>query len=558
MKILAALAIGLRGRVPLSPRHWVRRAWREGSSGMGLMVRAELAHVLPADSGQRVILSAMDSASLTWVDVLPMPALNGDVASILESVRSLQRAWKKVISANDAAFQEARRRSLRRHAIETGIIERLYDIDWGVTEALVAEGLTADAVARAGDGAVSDDVLSLVRSQYEALEYLTEAARMEREISVGLVKELHVILTQNQPTYTAIGPTGMVFEATLHHGEWKRQANHVRRPDGSLLEYTPPEQVASQMERLVALHQHYADADPIIRAAWLHHRFVRIHPFEDGNGRVARCLTLLGLLKHDLAPLVVDRRERDRYLRCLDKANEGDLRPLARFFAELEIVALRSELERPIATGERVPVGDGALATLEASVARLRSLRGAPDAQEVRKKVESLALAIQANIESWLRAIAARFETIYRADVDPQARAYVQSAAPPQPEALYWRSQVIRAARSVDFYVNLHNGVWWTRLQVAVLGQRLRYLVFVQKVGRGETGVLTLTIYSETLGVKSDEEAQLESEPIVISAPTETVTWTYIDSASANWSGVQEVLDATLAATIAKFTASLG
>ena len=57
---------------------------------------------------------------------------------------------------------------MRRHAIETGIIERLYDIDWGVTEALVAEGLTADAVARADSGAVSEDVLDIVRSQYDA------------------------------------------------------------------------------------------------------------------------------------------------------------------------------------------------------------------------------------------------------------------------------------------------------------------------------------------------------------------------------------------------------
>ena len=71
-----------------------------------------------------------------------------------------------------AAFHEARRRSLRRHAIETGIIERLYEVDWGVTQALVAEGITADAVARAGDGALPMDVLQTIQTQYEALEFL--------------------------------------------------------------------------------------------------------------------------------------------------------------------------------------------------------------------------------------------------------------------------------------------------------------------------------------------------------------------------------------------------
>ena len=258
---------------------------------------------------------------LAWTDVDPLPPLNGDLHSILESLRTLQGAWKAVVSACDPAFQEARRRSLRRHAIETGIIERLYDVDWRVTEALVAEGITADAVARVSDGAVSEEVLDLIRSQYDALVFLAQAAREGRDVSISLIRELHVSLTRLQPTYSATGPDGRVFQATLHHGEWKTQPNHVTRPDGSRLEYTPPEQVAPQMKQLVALYHETADKDPVIRAAWLHHRFVRIHPFEDGNGRVARCLTLLGLLRSDLAPLVVDNRERSRYLHCLDQAN---------------------------------------------------------------------------------------------------------------------------------------------------------------------------------------------------------------------------------------------
>lgn len=65
--------------------------------------------------------------------------LNGDLRSVLDSVESLRGAWPTVVAQNSESFREGRRRSLRRHAIETGIIERLYDVDWGVTEALVAE-----------------------------------------------------------------------------------------------------------------------------------------------------------------------------------------------------------------------------------------------------------------------------------------------------------------------------------------------------------------------------------------------------------------------------------
>ncbi|MFB9596972.1 Fic family protein [Saccharothrix longispora] len=497
-------------------------------------------------------------SGMSWSEVEPLPILNGDVQPVLESVNSLQRAWKTVVSANDNAFREARRRSLRRHAIETGIIERLYDIDWGVTEALVAEGITADAVARAGDGAVDENVLEVVRSQYDTLEFLAQSAREGRDISVSLIKELHVSLTRTQPTYTATGPTGMVFEATLHHGEWKQQANHVMRPDGPVLEYTPPEQVASQVDELVKLYHTYADRNPVIRAAWLHHRFVRIHPFEDGNGRVARCLTLLTLLRHDLAPLVVDRRERNRYLECLDKANEGDLRPLVRFFAELEIVALRSELERPIAAEQALASGGGALAVLEAGIERLRELRSAGGTGDRAAAVAALAAEVQSRIHAWLDDMCGKISALLRAGVDSDARAMVSSGGPPSDNARWWRRQVINAARSVDFFVNLQEGVWWTGLQLVAFGQKLRYLVFVQKVGSGETGVLTMTVHAEIISTEQGDEAAAPVEPVVVSSPTETVTWTWADPPGSQWESVSDVLDTTLASALAKFTTGLG
>jgi Fic family protein len=495
--------------------------------------------------------------NLPWADVEPLPHLNGDLQAVLDSVDSLQRAWRAVVSSNNTAFQEARRRSLRRHAIETGIIEHLYDVTWGVTEALVAEGITADAVARADEGAMPDDVLGLIRSQYDALIFLAEAARDGRDVSLSLIKQLHIALTRQQPTYTASGPDGRVFQATLHHGEWKTQPNHVTRPDGSVLEYTPPEQVAPQMEELLRFYDETAQENPIVRAAWLHHRFVRIHPFEDGNGRVARCLTLLGLLRCDLAPIVVDRRERDRYLRCLDQANEGELRPLVRFFAELEIVGLRSELERPIDLDTAKPA-EGARAVLEAGIGRLRQLQGEMGAAERGRLVAVLADDVQSRISAWLGAMADEFGALLKEGIDPRAYASVQSAAPPQDQARFWRPQAIRTARSVDYFANLQDGAWWTRLRIVALGQELRFLVFLQKVGRGETGVLTMTVYAESMSTEREEGTRREAEQLVISTPTETVTWTYTDAPGSHWENVVEILDATLAAALEKFTAGLG
>src|SRR5262249_8689843 len=207
----------------------------------------------------------------------------------------------------------------------------------------VAEGLSTEVANRAGG--IPEETLQLIRDQYDALEFLTSLAQEGTELSVYLIRQLHQIITRHQYTYEARNQFDRVFQRPLRHGEWKQQPNHVRRPDGSVLEYAPPEHVQSELERLVAVHRESAGAHPLGPAAWLHHRFIQIHPFEDGNGRVARALTLLVLLLDHYAPLVVDRRDRESYIAALDVANDGDLSVLVRLFGRLEIAA-RSERGR--------------------------------------------------------------------------------------------------------------------------------------------------------------------------------------------------------------------
>ena len=116
---------------------------------------------------------------IKWRGVLPLPTVNGDVGALLATIDDQRRVWEETLKlATEEEIAEARKRSLRRHAIETGIIERLYDVDWGVTQALVAEGLTVEAAEH--EGAISEDTLNVIRSQYSALEYLAKAARGNR------------------------------------------------------------------------------------------------------------------------------------------------------------------------------------------------------------------------------------------------------------------------------------------------------------------------------------------------------------------------------------------
>jgi hypothetical protein len=75
---------------------------------------------------------------------------------------------------------------------------------------------------------------------------------------------------------------------------------------------------------------------PEVEAAWLHHRFAQIHPFADGNGRVARAIASLVFIKAGWYPLVVNRDHRTRYIEALEKADAGELRPLIAIFVEAQ------------------------------------------------------------------------------------------------------------------------------------------------------------------------------------------------------------------------------
>ena len=157
------------------------------------------------------------------------------------------------------------------------------------------------------------------------LEGLFQFVRGDRPLSRGYIHELHAALMRNQDT-------------ELVKGRYKQRPNNPTRPDGSLHEYCPPEHVDSEMERLLSWHAEHEAADvPVeLEAAWLHHRFAQIHPYQDGNGRVARALASAMFIKGGWFPVVVTRDDRVRYIDSLEVADEGDLRSLVAFFVDVQ------------------------------------------------------------------------------------------------------------------------------------------------------------------------------------------------------------------------------
>ncbi len=289
----------------------------------------------------------------------PIADLPSDWSTLTDGeLRALSEVWveQRQELANTDALRTFETQLHRRWAIETGVIEGAYTLDRGVTETLIREGIDANLIRSNATNQDPNLVAAMIEDHLEVLEGLFEFVKGGRELTTGYIKELHAVLLKHVRTHTVRDAQGNLFEKELVKGEYKKLGNNPSRPDGSIHEYCPPEHVASEMDNLIRMHQeHQRDVPPEIEAAWLHHRFTQIHPFADGNGRVARAIASAVFIKADLFPLLVTRDD-ETYIPSLEAADRGNLLEVVRLFVARQRRAVIEAIESIPATqrGEKL------------------------------------------------------------------------------------------------------------------------------------------------------------------------------------------------------------
>jgi len=106
-----------------------------------------------------------------------------------------------------------------------------------------------------------------------------------------------------------------------------------------------------------------------------HADFECIHPFLDGNGRTGRLATNLILVRLGYPPIIIDKRDRAKYLAALERADNGELGALAELFAR----AMLASLNRFIIPAVAGPVRFVPLAALASKNVSARGLRQAAE-----------------------------------------------------------------------------------------------------------------------------------------------------------------------------------
>jgi Fic family protein len=173
-------------------------------------------------------------------------------------------------------------------------------LDTGETELAVLKGITITG----HDPAFIKDAQSLDK----ALQRLTEIAKNQgKACDISEVKELHTLILE---------PRGGIF---------RDRPVAIR---GS--QHRPPKTWAEVMEQMEAWEKwslSNGDLAAPIRAAVLHAWFAHIHPFSDGNGRTARAISNLELIRQGYPPIIIKKTQRSRYLDALSESGTaGDIK----------------------------------------------------------------------------------------------------------------------------------------------------------------------------------------------------------------------------------------
>jgi hypothetical protein len=141
----------------------------------------------------------------------------------LAAMRPLYESWwsskDRLNRQSPTQLAEFNRRLVRRLSVETGILERIYELDRGTTEALIAHGFAEDLVSHSSTNIEPSRLIDILHDQEAAIQLVMDCVAQNRVLTKGVIHELHSILTAHQDTTTAIDPVGVRHEIPLLKGD---------------------------------------------------------------------------------------------------------------------------------------------------------------------------------------------------------------------------------------------------------------------------------------------------------------------------------------------------
>ena len=197
--------------------------------------------------------------------------------------------------------------------------------------------------------------LEELRGHDAAIRKVRDLARQKLPVTEDVLCEWHHLsMVRDQATKIPL-KDGREVDYPIRAGEYKELPNGVRLPDGSMHRFAPPDEVPDLMRNFIKDLESTPWPEPGGFPEYLakfHSRFLAIHPFADGNGRMGRLLNGYLCLRVGFPVSIVSLSHRSPYMRAMRYSNQHNLEPLHRLLAatlvhemEFGLAALKGECD---------------------------------------------------------------------------------------------------------------------------------------------------------------------------------------------------------------------
>ncbi|KHD05892.1 Fic family protein [Candidatus Thiomargarita nelsonii] len=458
--------------------------------------------------------------------------------SILDDISSSWFERRKKLKEDSGEYADFLNRLKREHAIETGVIERLYDLNKGVTETFINDGFIKSFLSHGDTNISDDDLISHLNDHLDSVNFIFDIVKENRPLSISFIKELHQLMTRNQKYAEGRDQFGNKLKTELLKGQYKQTENNPTREDGTQILYCSPDHIASEMDNLILISNENAHIHPLILATWFHHAFTTIHPFQDGNGRMARLLTSLIFIKHGLFPFTVLRAEaKVKYIEALEKADNGNPQDLISYFGEVQKRNIQKALN----------LKDVNSASLEKTI---EVLANKVEIRKHQKIQERLATLGKSRIEVFNFCREVLNELMESVHDKMNGNAEISIASSNEKTEHYFYKQIISYAKMHDYFFNKGLPKAWLMFKIGLEENKKYQLgISIHHYGYDDT-TIAIGSFLEFKGNKMDDDdtIPLNIEPHVISIS---------ENIEAKKKNIRSYLEHTLAIALAQIASEL-
>ena len=289
----------------------------------------------------------------------------------MKDIETIYKEWLSLLPLNEKKQAQFNRKFTVEYNYNSNHIEG-NTLTYGQTELLLLFGKVS------GEAEMKD--FEEMKASNVGLKMMTEEAKEKQPLTETFIRQLHHTLLREDYTVYKTLPGGIQTSFVVHAGQYKTRPNSVITRYGDRFEYASPEETPALMNDLIKWYNEAEESEkytPVELAALFHYRYIRIHPFEDGNGRIARLMVNYILSRHGWPMIVVRNRKKMEYLEALHQSDlvvgpvpsDGahatlrEIRDFATYFKKLVATEIKADIDFVTKSAENIWWYDGEIVT---------------------------------------------------------------------------------------------------------------------------------------------------------------------------------------------------